>query len=53
MKMSSNGRPPQDILSGVSNDSYFILFIGNPNGKPKVNLECGPAQPSLYLDISI
>ena len=28
-------------------------FIGNPNGKPRVNLECGPAQPSLLNDICL
>jgi hypothetical protein len=26
-------------------------FIGNPNRKPRVNLECGPAQPSLFLSL--
>ena len=50
MKITGNeydlkGRGPQNIKSGISQHISKGKFIGNPKG----NLECGSAQPSLFV----
>jgi hypothetical protein len=45
MKTTSNGRIPQNIKGGISHNPGMDCEI---RGKPRGNLECGSAQPSLY-----
>jgi hypothetical protein len=48
MKMTPNGY--LKIFKVECLVAHILLgkFIGFPNGKPRVTLECGPAQPSLF-----
>ena len=49
MKRTSNGRWPPNIKSRIADYSFsFEKFIQNSDGKPGVNHEYGPAQPSLF-----
>jgi hypothetical protein len=38
-----------NIKSGIFQHNSCGKFIGNPRGNPSRNLECGSAQPSLFL----
>ena len=52
MKKISDGRRPQKIKSGISQQLLYGLSLmsseGGNKGKPIGNLECCSAQPSLF-----
>jgi hypothetical protein len=50
-KTTSKGRRPQIIKSGISQQQMYQDILsswGEIRGKPRGNLECGSAQPSLF-----
>ena len=53
MKKKSNRRWLENTERGGPNQPMLILmrFRGNPWGIPRLNLECGPAQPSLFSKV--
>ena len=55
MKMTSNGRQPQNIKSGISQQpsywSWLMNSKGEIRGKLRWSLECGSAKPSLLFNI--
>ena len=62
MKTNFNGSRPKKYQSLISQQldvphilnymSFYMSFYGDINGKLKGNLECGPAEPSLFLTLN-